>query len=387
MTATSPSRNDFLQPSSRPAGSISILDRPLELSVIVPTFNEAANVDPLIEALSAALRGRVFEVIFVDDDSGDGTADRVRERASVDPRIRCLHRSGRRGLSSACIEGIMASAAPCVAVIDGDLQHDETLLPKMLDLLDTTDADIVVGSRYVDGGGVGNWTADRVKKSQFAGALAKRLTGVELSDPMSGFFMVRSETFRRAVPHLSAVGFKILLDLFTSSPETLRFRELPYTFRSRERGESKLDNKVLLEFLELLIEKSIGRWIPAKFIMFALVGGSGVVVHFLVLSLLLGAWGVAFSSAHVVATCVAMTWNYAINNVFTHHDKQLRGAQWLRGWLTFALASSIGAITNVGVATYLFEQQGTVWYASALAGIAMGVVWNYAITSVYTWRR
>lgn len=370
-----------------PASGQSLENAPIELAVVVPTFNEAGNVAPLLEAVFSALEGRSFEIIYVDDDSPDGTAEKVREFARKDLRVRCLHRYGRRGLSSACVEGAFATSAPYVAVIDGDMQHDEKLLPQMLDTLKQGDLDLVVGSRYVGEGSFGEWTQGRIRASQFATYLAKKLTRVTLTDPMSGFFMIRTDLFRDLTPRLSAVGFKILLDLFASSRTPLRFAELPFVFRTRAVGESKMDMKVLLEFFELLLDKTVGHLVPAKFLMFALVGSVGVGVHFAVLSLLFGLGMVSFQTGQIVATLVAMTSNFAMNNVFTHYDRRLTGWGWVRGWFSFSVASSVGAVANVGVATYLFEQQGAVWYLSALAGIVMAVVWNYVVTSFYTWKR
>ena len=134
--------------------------RGADLSIIVPTFNERDNIAGVIAAVAEALPDVVWEIIFVDDNSPDDTASCVREIARTDARVRCLHRFGRRGLSSACVEGIMSSAAPVVAVMDADRQHDEGCLSRMFELMKTTDADIVVGSRYVEGGGVSDWEQD-----------------------------------------------------------------------------------------------------------------------------------------------------------------------------------------------------------------------------------
>lgn len=242
----------------------------LEIAVVIPTFNERANVPTLIARLDQALAGRRWEAIFVDDDSPDGTADVARELARIDSRVRVIHRIGRRGLSSACIEGMCATAAPVVAVIDGDLQHDETLLPKMLDLLQVDESlDVVVGSRFVDGGGTGDWDRDRVAKSAFATKLSRRVLKGDLSDPMSGFFAIRTAVVRELVPDLSAIGFKILLDLMTTSTRPLNFAELPYTFRVRTEGESKLDHVVAMEYLIALYDRMFGRFVPVRFAMFS----------------------------------------------------------------------------------------------------------------------
>ena len=356
-----------------------------ELAIIIPTFNEAGNVAEIARRLGASLEGIDWEILFVDDDSADGTAERVRELAGANSRIRLLRRVGRRGLSSACIEGMLATTAPFLAVIDADLQHDETLLPQMLARLKAEDLDIVVGSRYVSGGSVGDWNERRQAMSRLASRLAQRLIHADLADPMSGFFLLRAPVLADCVRDLSGVGYKILLDIFASSPRPLKFAEIPYGFRQREHGESKLDNAVLWEYALMLLQKLIGPRIPVRFIAFSLIGGSGVLVHLAVLWLLNRLLGTSFLIGQTVAALVAMTTNFFLNNVLTYRDMRLRGRQLLWGWFSFVIACSIGAIANVGIATYLFEGD-TGWVLSALAGILVGAVWNYAVTAVYTWR-
>ena len=238
------------------------------------------------------------------------------------------------------------------------MQHDEMLLPAMLKTLRSRDLEVVVGSRYLEQGGVGNWTEGRIRVSQWATAVARRVTGVTLSDPMSGFFMIRSDVLRRLAPNLSGIGFKILLDIFITAPRAFRFAELPYRFRARSLGTSKMDAKVVLEFLELLIDKAVGHIVPAKFVIFALVGMLGVVVHLLVLTLVFKGLSFDFETSQIAATLVAMTSNFALNNVLTYYDRRLSGWAWVKGWFSFALASSIGATANVGIATYLFAVAG-----------------------------
>lgn len=356
------------------------------LSVIVPTYNEADNIADLVGRVERTLSGLPWELIIVDDDSPDGTADQVRTLAATDRRVRVLQRIGRRGLSSACIEGLLASSAPYLAVMDADLQHDETLLPDMLAALRSGDLDIVIGSRYVAGGGLGDWNERRRSMSRFAGNLGRRLIKADLTDPMSGFFMVRAEVFRRRVRRLSGVGFKILLDLFASGGPPLRFRELPYEFRLRQAGASKLDNAVLWEYLLMLIQKLLGPLIPLRFIAFSLIGGVGVGVHLLVLWILFKGFGASFLVGQAVATLVAMTSNFFLNNILTYRDMRLRGRALIWGWLSFVLACSVGALANVGIATYLFQAE-SYWVLSAIAGILVGAVWNYAVTAIYTWKR
>ncbi len=352
----------------------------------MPTFNEVENAERLIHRLARALDGLEYEILVVDDNSPDGTAAAVREIGGRDARVRCLQRIGRRGLATAVIEGMLATTAPVVAVIDGDLQHDERLLPEMYRQLTEDGLDLVVGSRYVAGGGVGDWSEARQRGSKLATRIAGRMAGTELADPMSGFFMLRTDALRDRAAGLSGVGYKLLLDILATPGPALKLREVPYEFKAREHGDSKLDNKVLLEFLELILAKSAGRYVPVKFIMFSLVGALGVVVHMIVLATLFRSFGVGFGISQTVATLVAMTANFFINNVFTYFDRRLRGWKLVPGWLSFCAASSVGALANVGVAVFLFESFGTIWYASALAGVIVGATWNYAVTALYTWK-
>ncbi|HMN74578.1 MAG TPA: glycosyltransferase family 2 protein [Burkholderiaceae bacterium] len=357
-----------------------------QLSVIVPTFNESGNVVELRNRVAAALEGIDWEMIFVDDDSPDGTARALRAMAQADRRVRCIQRVGRRGLSTACIEGMLASSAPFVAVIDADLQHDERLLPRMLETIEREPLDVVVGSRYAESGGIGNWDASRAAASKFATRLSHLVLKADLADPMSGFFMIRHDAFLACVrAGISGVGFKILLDLFATSPVPLRYRELPYEFRNRAAGESKLDSNVAWEFFIMLLDKLTHGVVPIRFIAFALVGGLGLLVHLAVLTLLYKVEGTSFVWAQTGATMVAMTCNYVLNNLLTYRDLRLRGWAFVRGWFSFVLACGVGAIANVGVAVYLY-QYDSLWLSSAIAGVLVGAVWNYAVTAAYTWK-
>jgi dolichol-phosphate mannosyltransferase len=357
-----------------------------ELSIIVPTFNERDNIAELIGRLAVCLRNRSWEVVFVDDESPDGTAELVREHAAADSRVRCLQRIGRRGLSSACVEGMLATTAPYLAVIDADLQHDERLLPQMLDTLKQGDTDIVVGSRYAPGGDISDWNTQRARMSRVAIRLSRLLVPAELTDPMSGFFMMRRSVLDGSVHQLSAIGFKILTDVFASYPQPLRFKELAYRFRVRRAGESKLDSVTAWDYVMLLLDKLIGRWIPVRFLAFSIVGSMGVAVHFAVLALVFQGLHRSFVEGQTVATLAAMTFNYAVNNVLTYRDMRLRGARWLRGWASFVLACSIGGFANVGIASAAYGL-GRGWFPAAFAGILVGAVWNYAVTKMLTWGR
>jgi dolichol-phosphate mannosyltransferase len=357
--------------------------QPLELGVIVPTFKEAPNVRPLLDKLEAALKGVVWQVIFVDDDSPDGTAATVKAIAATDPRVMCLHRIGRRGLAGAVIEGAMASAAPFVAVIDGDLQHDETLLPQMLKALQDDRADVVVGSRYlgVAGADASALGATREAGSRLANWLGRRVLRADVTDPMSGFFMLRREMVEAVAPELATSGFKVLFDILASQKSPPRYLELPYEFRARHAGESKLDNGVVVQYLGLLVAKLSRDLISPRFIMFAMVGASGVVVNLAILRLLLH---IGFAQAQLIAALGAMTSNYLINNVVTYRDRRKKGLALLTGYLKFVVLCSVPLAANVAVATMVYER-GPSWWVAGVAGAVVAAVWNYVTTSRAVW--
>jgi dolichol-phosphate mannosyltransferase len=376
--------------------AVAAASRPLELAVVLPTYNEAANIAPMIARLEAALGPSGWEAIFVDDNSRDGTADAAREISRRDPRIRVIQRFGRRGLASAAIEGMCATAAPVVAVMDADLQHDPALLPGMLEAVGSGECDIAVASRFAEGASMEAWNRpDRERASALANNLARKVTGVTLSDPMSGFFMLRAETVRRDAHRLSGIGFKILLDILATVDTPLKVKEFPMAFGARAAGESKLDRTVVFEFLVGLYDKWLGRIIPTRFALFGTIGAAGVVVHMAVLSAFLAVFGGSFRDQFVtdfeigqtLAAVVAMSFNFVLNNSLTYADQRLSGAgPLLRGWLKFALTCSVGLLANVGVAAVLVRM-GIHAYPAALTGIVIGSVWNYALSSRFVWGR
>jgi dolichol-phosphate mannosyltransferase len=357
---------------------------PLRLSIVVPTFNESRNIRELLCRLEASLGATGWEVIFVDDDSPDGTATEVRTIARINSRVRCLQRVGRRGLASACIEGMLGTAAPTIAVMDADLQHDETVLPRMLAEIEQGGADLVVGTRYAAGGSTGDWNGSRKAMSQLATAASRVILRQPVSDPMSGFFMLQRKVLDATVYDLSGLGFKILLDILATAKQPLCIAEVPYRFRERFAGESKLDELVIWEYGMLLADKTIGRFVPARFLAFSIIGGLGVFVHMAVLIVALRGLKLDFTTAQSAATGSAMMCNFVLNNLLTYRDRRLRGWAWCKGLVSFMLACSIGALANIGIATYLFDNR-TQWILAALAGVLVGSVWNYVVTQLYTW--
>jgi len=380
---------DDIPPASAPAplaraGKIALRPAP-ELSIIVPTFNERANVPILVERLSRLLVSCDWEIVFVDDNSPDGTAAAARAIGETDSRVRCIRRVGRRGLAGACLEGMLASQARYVAVMDADLQHDEALLVPMLDNLRGGRADLVVASRYLDGGSATGLSKQRSRVSRWSNALVRHLLCIELTDPMSGHFMIRRDTFEALAPAISSQGFKILLDMLSTAGGRLRTIELPSAFRERQHGESKLDSKIALDFAALVTAKLTNDAVSARFLMFCLVGLTGIAVHLSILSVLL-ATALSFGAAQALATVGAIAWNFVLNNLFTYRDQRLTGWHFLTGLVRFQVICAIGAISNVGIATWIYDYDN-VWWIAGLGGALIGTVWNFVVSAAFVWRQ
>ncbi len=375
-----------VSPALAPAQAVAASLRPApELSVVVPTFKERANVPLLVEKLAHTLGGVDWEVIFVDDNSPDGTAAAARKIGETDSRVRCVRRIGRRGLAGACIEGMLASQARYVAVMDADLQHDETLLTAMLAKL-RGETDLAVASRFADGASAsGLSSASREQASRVSNEMARRLLGVTLSDPMSGFFMMRRDRFEELAPRLSSQGFKILLDIVATARGSLRIAELPFVFGERQHGESKLDTRVALDFAALILAKLTNDTVSFRFLLFCLVGLTGIAIHMAVLQFAVG-FGLSFGWAQTVATFVAISWNFALNNMFTYRDQRLTGLPFLTGLIRFQVICAVGAISNVGIASVIYRYDPD-WWIAGLGGALMGAVWNYVVSAAFVWRQ
>jgi dolichol-phosphate mannosyltransferase len=357
-----------------------------EVSVVIPTFNEAANVPLVASRVAEVLSDVSWEIIFVDDDSPDGTSAAAKALAQANPRIRCIRRVRRRGLAGACIEGILASSAAFVAIMDADLQHDETLLREMLQVLRAGHYNLVIGSRYLRATANDGLSPARVTASKVATGLTRYVLGVQVTDPMSGFFMLRRELVEGAAHRLSTEGFKILADVLASTRSNLRVQELPYTFRARRHGSSKLDSQVALDFIGLLINKASGNFFPVRFITFAAIGLTGLLVHLSVLKICLVLFALNFPVAQTLATLVAMTTNFFLNNMLTYRDRRLTGFATLKGLLLFMGICGVGAIGNIGAATWLYSNK-PIWWLAGIFGSLVGVVWNFVISTALVWGR
>src|SRR5215217_1187739 len=370
-----------------------LLDRhatfhPPQLAVIVPSYNERGNIELLYEKVALALGDTHWEMIVVDDDSPDGTAEVVNELSRVYANIRCLRRFGRRGLASACVEGMAVTSAPYVAVIDADLQHDEAILPQMLAEA-LAGADLVVGSRFAEGGSAGEGLSEaRLSGSNLANRLAGMIAGQAVSDPMSGFFLMRREAALAAAPKLASDGFKILIDLIVTSArmgKPLKIAEVPYTFRPRHAGESKMNPLIVIQYLGLWVSKMTNGALPPSFLLFGLVGGTGVVVHLAALALFTSVFAQGFVVSQIAATLIAMGWNFVLNNNLTYADRNLRDARAVTGFLSFCAICALGGIANISVANAIYQWDHQTFVAG-LSGAIMSSVFNYAVTRAFTWK-
>ena len=356
------------------------------LSVITPTFREAENLPVLFERMKAALNGLAWELIVVDDDLPDGTFDVAFVIAARDARMRCVRRVGRSGLAGAVIEGWMSSSAEFVAVIDADLQHDERILPEMYRALAEGRAELAIGTRVEDGRVEAGFSPARQKLSGLGAWLFRRVTGAAISDPMSGFFMLRREIVERLARRLSPDGFKILVDVLLSSDRPLKIAEIPYSFRKRTAGESKLSALVGLDFLGLVVRHASGGYLPIRFVLFSLIGAFGLVVHLATLyAFKLAVEPSSFSVAQFAATLVAAASNFVLNNEITYRRLRYSGLGLIPGFLAFAAACSVGVLANIDAASWIYRSSEP-WWIPGLAGAMLSLFWNYSVSTNLIWR-
>ena len=292
-----------------------------ELSLVICTLNESAAIGGVLDEVRAELAGVDFEILVVDDSADDLTKQAVLAAAGDDPRVQVISRGGPRGLASAAIEGWEAARGRVLGVMDGDGQHDPSLLPRMLGQM-RGGADLAVASRFAPDASLGLKGVRRVI-SNVGTQVVRAVAGAATSDPLAGFFLQTRGVFQAARPKLTGVGFKILVDILLAGPRGLRVAEVATSLRVRQGGESKLDLRVMIELLAQLTERRTGGLLKARFLMFAGVGASGLAVH--AAALALAGQAVSLTAAQGVAILSAMIWNYCFNNLLTFRDMRLSG--------------------------------------------------------------
>jgi dolichol-phosphate mannosyltransferase len=371
----------------------------MKLSIVTPTFNESMNIVPLVDSIQNALREIDYEIIVVDDNSPDRTWEVAERLALVDPRIRVLRRMTNPGLGEAVIDGFRMASGEAVACIDADLQHDPGILPQMFADLSNGNT-VVVGSRYVAGGGTGDWNWLRKLESWVATKVAQLVLGVKLKDPMSGYFMLWRKDFCAVQGDLNGKGFKILLEILARlHPSAVS--EVPYTFRPRSAGESKLSSRIVWEYLKQICRLfPVGRRFSKRFFKFSVVGGLGVAINLVVMALLMGPASIRDWRASALASLAANLHNYLLNNFWTFTDRTHRGLRLLfKGYFSYLSMSVVGlTITTVAYAGLnwgltkflLLPSQPSRSFAPArlacqLVAILLGLAANYELNRTITW--
>lgn len=362
------------------------LDRP-KLSVVLPTYNERDNVIPIAKQLLALQKAYDLEIIFVDDDSQDGTADVVRELAHLHPEVRLIRRVGRAGLSSAIKEGILDATGDLVVVMDCDGQHEPAMVLAALRSLRETGADLLIGSRFLPEAQIKGLSPKRERNSTVANAVARFSLPRyrQLTDYMSGFFVCQLQPVLPYVRQIDVNGFKFLYELLAISRGRLTVGEVPLRFQPRISGESKLNLAVVWDLGISILHTLLLRSVPRRAISFALVGATGIATHLLVYFLARQLLGVDFEWAQSFAVITAATTNFLINNILTFRTQQLKGWAILVGLLRFLLVTSMGMVANVGVSSALYHRATEQPLLAMFAGIAVDFVWKYAASSKFVW--
>ena len=357
------------------------------LSIVIPTYNERENISKILEKLRKSLKAIKYEIVFVDDNSPDGTSEEIQVFMKKSQNVHLIRRIGRRGLSGAIIEGIFASKASLVGIMDCDLQHDESKLLEMLALFNkNTSLDVVIGSRFAEDGEISNRAFSKIREigSKTITVVIKKLLNINSTDPLSGFFMVKRDSFLSRSNKLQTQGFKVLADFLAVSGHNIEVEEIGYKFKNRVLGESKMSLLTALELISLVLSQIFGGKVSIRFILFCMVGVSGIFVQLLTTGLLfLLANG--FSTSQTVGIFAAMTSNYFLNNYITFQERRLKSIDLLRGLLSFYLICSLGAFANIAVSTYFFSLSSN-WLVSSFIGAIFGAVWNFTLSSIFTWK-
>jgi dolichol-phosphate mannosyltransferase len=381
-------REQTLTPARSVAPHISSDGKPgcAEIGIVVPVFNEVHNIEPLVQRLRSVLSGIAWEVLFVDDNSPDGTAEEVRRIARDDCRVRLVLRVADPGLSNACIQGMLSTSADLLCVMDGDGQHDPVYIPQLIKLLEEAPSDLASACRQLDGGASeASLGRRRSLLSRLGNGLVRLATKRATRDPLTGFFVIRRAAFLSVVEKLSNSGFKLLFDMLASHPG-LRHVEVAFQFQPRHSGDSKLDAYVVWQFGTLLVEKLSRGWLPARVISFLSVGTMGLFIH--MVTLYAAIWGgIAFATAQGTAAMTAMTFNFILNNALTFRDRRFSGIGLVKGWSAYLLICSVGLLANVALASWAYERLHGLVLPAALAGIAMDVAWKFVISDRVLWRR
>jgi dolichol-phosphate mannosyltransferase len=357
---------------------------PIEISVILPTYNEALNLPLIIPRLQAVLKPFSYEILIMDDNSPDGTYELAERLAADTPQIRAVRRLANRGLSQAVAEGFSVAKGKFMLVMDADMQHDETVIPDFIARF-RAGADIVVGTRKAHGGAIENWSYMRRFISWGATRLAEIFLPQTCSDPMSGYFGLSRSFYNRISAEINPRGFKILLEILARARHAT-IAEVGYTFRPRQHGESKLTASVALAYLVALYDLKFGRYLPLRFVKYALVGVSGICVNALMFWLSRNCFAMRDSHSLIMAILVSIASNFFLNNHFTFSDRRLTGFRnLLWGYLKYNFICLGGAFINYAITMNLRQEFALNIDLANLVGVGVATFWNYFINLNLTW--
>ena len=354
------------------------------LTLVVPTYNESANITLLVEKIAEALSNYKYEILFIDDNSRDGTAD-VIDSLKKDYPVRVIVRRDEKGLASAVVRGFENAANETIVVMDADLQHPPAIIPSLINAINQG-ADIAVASRYVPGGGCADWSGLRKLISRGAIFLAWLVLPAarKVKDPMSGFFALKRSVIEGK--KLDPIGYKILLETLVLGSYR-KVTEVPFEFQLREQGESKLNLNQEYEYLRHLARLAKKSGEMARFLKFGLVGGSGVLVNLGLLWVFTEQAGLHYVLSAVIAIETSIITNFLLNNFVTFSDRRPSGRKGFFGNMAkFNLVSLGGLLINLAILTLLTEVAGLFYMLSNLFGIAGATFWNFFVNNWWTWK-
>ena len=358
------------------------------ISIIIPTFNEAKNIRSLINNLANLLNNLDYEIIVVDDDSPDGTANEVNKLMEQNKNIYLISRVGRYGLSSAIKEGLIFGKGEYLIVLDGDGQHDANCILDLIKKIKETNSDMVIASRFLDSSEIKGLSEKRSFGSKLANIAARISLSSNysnLTDYLSGCFCLKRKNTELFIRKIEINGFKFLYEILALSKGRLSIVEVPLLFKERNHGKSKLDLAIVWDFFISILHNISYRILPRRAISFGLVGISGVFVQLLITLLLINIFLIEFKSALPFSVVCAATSNFLINNQLTFRNNRLRNLALLKGLLKFLLVASLPVIANVGIATAFYQYISSDTLIAQIAGIAIVYAWNYLASSLFVW--
>jgi len=357
----------------------------IDLSIVVATLNEEQNVKLLYNLIKASLDTKLkWEVIFVDDDSADDTVIKVNRLIEKNSNIKLIKRLNSRGLSSALIDGALSSNAKYILFMDSDLQHNPKFIFGMYERINRENLDIVSASRFSQNKKIG-LVDKRYKISILVNKIINKIFNINMLDSLTGFFIIEKKFFNKSVKNLSNKGFKLLLDIILSNKEYIKNQEITFEFNKRHSGFSKLDNKIIIDFIYLIIDKLIGWIVPARYILYSIVGSLGVIVQIVSFYLIYNQLNLFFSISNIISIFIAMNFNYNLNNIFTYSDLRLRGKKYIKGMFLFYFFCGFGALLNFFTSQIIFSLFSLDFF-SVIIGAVIGSIWNYSMNTSFNWK-